>query len=248
MNKERILAILAEAGFQEKEAHLYLAGIELGGATIQQLAKYAGIKRPTAYDVMESLEKKGLFSLSERGKKKYFLAEDPENILRILKSREHAFLTALPELKMLLGAGSKKPRVRFFEGVEGLKTIYWDTLESKKTLLVYGSIDSMWSVIPQEFKKEYVGERIKRNLHARCIVPATPATQEYTRRDKEELRQMILIPPDQFQFSNEINIYNNKVAIFSFSEKIGVIIESEKIAETQRSIFELAWLGAIKGV
>ncbi|QQG42733.1 MAG: hypothetical protein HYW15_00715 [Candidatus Giovannonibacteria bacterium] len=248
MSKERILAVLLDSGFQEKEAHLYLAGIELGEATIQQLAKHADIKRPTAYDIMENLEKKGLFSFSERGKKKYFLAEDPENILRILKSRERAFLTALPELKMLLGAGSKKPRVRFFEGVGGLKAMYWDTLESKKTLLVYGAIDSMWSAIPQEFKKEYVRERVKRNLSARCIVPATPEAQEYTKRDKEELRHMILIPSDRFPFSNEINIYNNKVAIFSFPERIGVIIESEKIAETQRSIFELAWLGAIKGV
>ena len=248
MDKARILEILSDSGFHEKEAHLYLAGIELGEATIQQLAKYAGIKRPTAYDIMESLEKKGLFSLTARGKKKYFLAEDPENILRILKSREQAFLKAMPELKMLLGAGSKKPRVRFFEGVEGLKAVYWDTLESKKPLLVYGSIDDMWGAMPKEFIKEYVGERVKRNLYARCIVPGTPATQEYARKDKEELRQMILIPPDKFVFSNEINIYNDKVAIFSFPERIGVIIESKKIAETQRSIFELAWLGAINSV
>ena len=61
------------------------------------------------------------------------------------------------------------------------------------------------------------------------------------------MRHLILISKERLVFSNGINIYNNKVAIFSFPERIGVIIESEKIAETQRSIFELAWLGAIKG-
>ena len=247
-NPSKLLPILLEAGFTDKEANLYLAGIELGEATIQQLAKHAGIKRPTAYDIMEDLEKKGLFSQTVRGKKKYFLAEDPENILRILKSREQSFLKAMPELKMLLGAGSKKPRVRFYEGVEGLKAMYWDTLLSKKAILVYGSIDDMWGAMPREFIKEYVRERARKNINIRGLVPSTPDAQEYVKRDKEELRHLILIPKDKFVFSNEINIYNDKLAIFSFPERIGVIIESKKIAETQRSIFELAWLGAIHGV
>lgn len=248
MEKARLLDILLNSGFQEKEARLYIAGIELGEDTIQQIAKYAGIKRPTAYDILENLEKRGLFSLSVKGKKKYYLAEDPENILRILKSREQEFSRAMPDLKMLLTAGDKKPRVRFFEGVEGLKAVYWDSLTSKKTLLVYGSIDDMYEAMSKEFVKEYVEERVKRGLDVRGLIPATVAGQEYIKRDKEELRHLILVPKDRFYFSNEITIYNDKISILSFPERIGVIIESKKIAETQRSIFELAWLGAIHGV
>lgn len=248
MYNPNILSLLKETGLAEKEAKLYGAGIELGEATIQQLARHAEIKRPTAYDIIASLEEKGLFSKSVRGKRRYFVAEDPENVLGLLKTREQAFLKALPELKILLRAGSKKPLVKFYEGVEGLKAMYWDTLESRGTILVYGSIDDMWEAMSREFVKEYVGERVKRKLNVRGLVPNTPDAQEYVKRDKEELRNLILIPKEQFVFSNEINIYNDKVAIFSFPERIGVIIESKKIAETQRSIFELAWLGAIKGV
>lgn len=42
----------------------------------------------------------------------------------------------------------------------------------------------------------------------------------------------------------EINIFANKLAIISFKEQMGVIIESADVAKTQRAIFELAWLGA----
>src|SRR3989338_6957290 len=239
-------SLLTSSGLSEKEAQVYLAGIELGEASIQRLAEQADLKRPTVYDIVASLEKKGVFSMVTKKKKRYFLAEDPENVLALLKARQHAFLEALPELKLLFQTGGKKPRVRFYEGVEGLKAMYWDTLESKGVVLAYGAITEMWEAVSQEFINDYVRERVKRKIFMRGIVPATHDSQEYARRDKQEMRHLLLVSAAKFVFQNEINIYNDKVAIFSFPEKIGVIIESQKIAETQRAIFELAWLGALQ--
>lgn len=241
-----LLSLLIEAGLQEKEALLYLAGVELGEATILQLAEQAELKRPTAYGIIEELEKKGLFSVIPRGKKRLFLAENPEHVLAMLKAREKSFIQALPELAMLYQTGGSKPRVKFYEGVEGLKAMYIDTLESKETILVYNNVAEMWGAIPKDFKKEYVKERVKRHIRDKCICSATPETMEYSKKDKEELREMIFVPKENFSFQNEIDIYNDKVAIFSFPEKIGVIIESKKIAETQKMIFQLAWLGALQ--
>lgn len=238
-----LLPHLLDAGLSEKEAQLYMAGIELGEATIQELADQAGLKRPTAYVIMEGLKTKGLFSIGLRGKKRYYLAQDPETVLAQIKTRERAFVRALPELQMLFNTGDKKPRVRFYDGIEGLKGMYWEALESKETILVYGSIDDMWS-LSKDFIKEYVKARVKKNIRIKGIVPATKDAQEYTKLGQKELRELVLVPADQFRFTNEINIYNNKVAIYSFKDRVGVIIESREIADTQRSIFNLAWLGA----
>lgn len=246
MLNTKILSLLIEAGLTEKEASLYLAGIELGETSIQKLAEQAEIKRPTAYEIIQNLQKRGLFSLILRGKKRLFLAENPGNVFAILKAKQESFLKALPELSLFYSTGGKKPRIKFYEGVEGLKAMYWDTLESKQKILVYGSIDDMWGIIPKEFISEYIKARIKKGLWVKGIIPNTFAGQEYVKKDKQEYRELILIPRDKFIFSNEINIYNDKLAIFSFPEKIGVIIESRKIAETQKSIFELAWLGALQ--
>ncbi len=56
------------------------------------------------------------------------------------------------------------------------------------------------------------------------------------------------MPAKDFDFTNEINIYDHKVAICSFDsglrgdrDMFGVIIESKEVAETQRQIFEMAW-------
>ena len=62
-------------------------------------------------------------------------------------------------------------------------------------------------------------------------------------RDKENYRELRLVPEKEFTFTNEINIYDGKVAIISYKDKplIGMIIESLEIANTQRDIFKMAW-------
>jgi hypothetical protein len=41
--------------------------------------------------------------------------------------------------------------------------------------------------------------------------------------------------------SDLINIYDDKVAIVSHQDQVGVIIENKNIADTQRSIFNFAF-------
>lgn len=222
---------------------MYTAGLELGESSIQDLAKEANIKRPTAYRIMEDLQTKGLFSKVAKGKKGYYEAQDPETIFGLYKIRQDAFARLLPDLRLLHNKGEKRPKVKFYNGIEGLKSMYWESLESKGSIVGYGSIDDMW-VLSADFITDYVKERIKRKIPIRGIVPATAQSREYIKLNPKEMRELCLVPKDRFPFTNEINIYNNKVAIFSFREKVGVIIESEDIAHTQKAIFELAWQGA----
>lgn len=243
MFDNQLLAQLIDIGLNEKEAALYAAGLELGEASVQELAKEANIKRPSAYRIIEELQGKGLFSVVSKGKKKYFSAEDPEAIFGLYKIRQDAFARLLPDLRLLHNKGEKRPKVKFYNGIEGLKSMYWESLESKNSIVGYGSIDDMW-VLSADFIKDYVKERIKRKIPIRGIVPATAQSQEYIKLNPKEMRELCLVPKERFPFTNEINIYNNKVAIFSFREQVGVIIESEDIAKTQKAIFELAWAGA----
>ena len=41
-----------------------------------------------------------------------------------------------------------------------------------------------------------------------------------------------------------IFIYDNKVMIASWREKLGIIIESHEIADALKKVYELAWIGA----
>ena len=55
------------------------------------------------------------------------------------------------------------------------------------------------------------------------------------------------MPFDQYPFSSDIAICDNKVLIASLrGELVGVIIKNKQIAESLRLLFGLAWDGAEK--
>lgn len=76
------------------------------------------------------------------------------------------------------------------------------------------------------------------------IHPDTPAARQAQKRDKQELRKSILVPKEKFNIQPEIQVYNNKVNITSWKEKLGIIIESEEIAQAMKMIFDLSYEGA----
>ena len=90
----------------------------------------------------------------------------------------------------------------------------------------------------------YLARRIAGGITQRALAEDSPEAREHLCNDTKELRQTILLPKDKFPFSNEINIFGNKLFIASYRDLLAVIIESEEIVRTQRTIFELAWLGA----
>jgi len=50
--------ILRNLGLNEKEAKIYLACLELGSATVQEVAQKSSIKRTNIYNLLGSLKKK----------------------------------------------------------------------------------------------------------------------------------------------------------------------------------------------
>ena len=101
----------------------------------------------------------------------------------------------------------------------------------------------MHRALPDYFP-DYYKRRAKKGIAIKAIVPATEMAVERAKKNKEALRTMVLVPKDKFYFSPEINIYDNKVMIASWREKLGIVIESEEIADAMKKIYELAWLGA----
>jgi HTH-type transcriptional regulator, sugar sensing transcriptional regulator len=80
MDDIAIMDIIKKAGFSEYEAKCYLALLERDSMSVNDIAKLAGIPRPSTYDVLEQLMAKGLVTAIP-GKTKRYAAADPQ-ILR----------------------------------------------------------------------------------------------------------------------------------------------------------------------
>jgi HTH-type transcriptional regulator, sugar sensing transcriptional regulator len=245
----KLKSALMEIGLSDKESGVYLALLELGRGTVSQISRKANINRTTGYDILDTLAQKGLVSISGKEPKQEYTAESPENLSTFIAheiQKKHEALrkteSLIPELKSLHNV-TDRPRVRFYEGEEGLTQVYEDTLTSHEPIRAYATVDDMHKGLPNYFPK-YYKRRASAGIEIRAIIPATETGYDRASRDKEEARESALVPVDKFYFSPEINIYDNKVMIASWREKLGIIIESAEIADAMKKIYELSWAEA----
>lgn len=246
---QQLSITLQQFGLSEKETDVYIALLELGKGTVTEISRKAGINRTTGYDILNSLTNKGLANVSGKEPKQEYAAESPAAITVYLKKRaaeiaDHIKKSeeVIPELATLHRL-KNRPKIRFYEGVEGLTQIYEDTLTSSEPIRAYATVDDMHTALPNYFP-EYYKRRTKKGIAIRAIIPNTSVGLERAQSNASEKRETAFIPADKYYFSPEINIYDNKVMIASWREKLGITIESEEIADAMKKIYELAWAEA----
>jgi len=249
-----MLTELKNLGLSEKEAKVYLAALELGSSTVQKIGRKAGVNRATTYVMIESLIKRGLVSSFEQGKKRFFVATHPSQLLRLIKQKEFDIQELkenlekdlLPQLLSIHNISGDKPRVRFFEGKAGLQAMRDDFLRTtdKQIEAVY-PLEDYKTIFSEKENKEYREARKKKNIFVKALY-ASSKNIELPYKGEHSLS--ISIPFKQFPLSADITLYNNKVAIASFKKTTpcGIIIENKEIANTLRMIFNLAWENALK--
>ncbi len=247
-----MLENLKKLGLSDKEAQVYMSAMEIGSASaVSIIAKKAKVNRTTTYDILNSLEQKGLVVSQMRKENRYYQALPPEKIVAYLKEQSRKFSNLaenanhiLPELNAHYRA-SGRPKVYFYEGDEGLIRVYEETLTSTEEILAYASDQANQVALPDYFPK-YYKRRAEKNIPIRAIFPDTPKDRERHALDSKELRRSRIVPKEKLDFSPEINFFDDKIMIADWKEKLGIIIESKEIAKVFKQTFELAWEAAGK--
>lgn len=237
-----LLKELEQFGLDNKKAKVYLAVLELGEAKAFSIAKKAGLERPTTYDILEKLIKERWINFYEKRGVRYYLAENPETVQRQLASKEQAFAGLLPQLKSLHNTLEFKPRIRFYEGVDGVKTVFDDTLtvKNKKLCGILSMVD-LFKMPGREFMKNYVENRIKSGIGLRVIRSRPKEAAEDWPTDTAAKRELRYAPADMI-FSMTMYIYDDKVGLISSQkENFGMLIESEELRDNMQNLFEALW-------
>lgn len=234
-------------GFNEKESLVYMTLLELGSAPMSRIVKKSGLKRTTLYDVLETLKKRGFISITKTYGRTVYLPEDPRIIGEKLDEQQIIFKKTLPELLSIANTFQKKPKIRHYEGQDGLKEIYKDCLEHENQEVLAWTPEEL-ELFDQSFLQNiFTPKRIKNRMWMRVIAPDHPYMREYQMRDTAELRKTLIEEGKKFDLDVEIMLYgNSSVGIVSFTDQMGMVIESKAIFQTLKSIFELQWNSADK--
>lgn len=246
MEDEKILKSLEEIGIEEKPARVYLATLELGGDVASAIAHKASVERVNTYYILEQLVKEGLVYTGEKDKKRVYVAHSPKKLITAQEAKLKQLANFIPELLSIEGSNKIKPKIKFYEGVDGIKQIWEETLNLPRgtETLAYSSPDLIHQTLGDEWVEDYLKRRAEKGITQRAIIKYSDSAVEHQKNDKNEARKTILVPEKNFPFQNQVGVYGDMLVIISYKDLIGVIIESRYVVDTQRAIFELAWIGA----
>jgi len=230
---------LKNFGLNEKQAKVYLACLELGSASVAEVAEKSQVKRTSIYNFLEELINKGFVSELRQNDEILLIAEEPQILIKKAQQQLLDTQQIFPELLAMFNRPGNKPKVHFYQGVAGLKKIYEDTLNQTQPIYAFTDYEKMMPVMEQ-YLLNYPEERSKRNIFFRSIAKEGEWANKMSKKNKEHKRELKLI--SGYPFETEINIYGNKVALLSFQKPYaGVIIEDLAIAQTLKSIWQLLW-------
>ena len=144
-------------------------------------------------------------------------------------------------MRSLYNLALGKPNVQFFEGIEEVKRAIFRSLSAHTEILAYSGIDNLVLHL-KKYALWYAGERRRKEIHERSIIPDTPVALEYMKDYSRDVTEILFVPHKEVNFDMEINVYDNIVFYSTFREPfIAVMIEDKEIANAQRAIFELNW-------
>lgn len=178
---------LRKLGLKEKEVSVYLSALELGYTSVQNIARQAQLSRPTVYQIIKELIKKGLMREIKRqgvikGERTYFAAESPDNLLGLLRvqkreveEKEREFIRIISSLRAKYNLTGQS-EIRTFENGE-IKTLLEDLAQSQTAEIYFVGPNAAafkpWRAKLPEIKKR-LGElklkEIKRDIKGALII------------------------------------------------------------------------------
>ncbi len=243
MNNEAILEALESMDLSKKEAEVYLALLKLGQSGASRVATTTGINRVTVYNLLDSLKHKGFISSVIKKNTTNFLAKEPKKILDLIKQKEQKISSILPELEAMSCLMGKKSSVVLYEGKRVLELMD-EVFSSQEGVLSFGNMN-----MPEEdyefATRDLRKRRLQRGVKIRGISNKPPSEVTKTKEWKKltEMR----ISKEMEKLTTWVYVFGTKVAIITYhNELMGILIDNEEYANTQRFVFEMMWKQAKK--
>ena len=231
---------LQQFGLNNKEIKLYLASLSLGTASITQLSKKAGLKRPTTYLIIDELLKKNLLISVPKGKKTYYKAENPEELIEKLEEKKKNMEKILPELKSIYTKSSKQPKVRFYEGKDQITKMYEEMFRTKELWGMY-NVSRFTTLYNLEENEHFFRILARQGGIIYDMAEDTKQAREFTQAKYRFGCSEIKFLPKDMKISTDILISEDKVCMVSFKNLIGVVIEDPSIVSMQKTFLQFVW-------
>jgi len=236
---------LLELDLSPAERTAYETLLTFGPMAPPSLAKSAGLTRVNGYAALRGLTQKGLAQETDVNKKRVYSPEPPTKLQELAHQKTEAVRADMQSVEAIIPALmnqytliSDKPGISHYEGLEGIRQIYEDSLRPphhQESLVLRSVYDSKEI---ESYILKYIKRRAKLGVKNRMLTPYFDTSLD----DNALLRERRFLPKDKFSLPTEISIYGDKVSLVSLrKDLIGTVIQSKDVAQTFRILFELLW-------
>lgn len=240
---------LVRAGLDPKEAKFYLAVLDMQRPTVAEAAERSGVSRTNAYDIAKRMVHRGLLSITEVGptgkpagrSRGVLTANDPGQLLDDWAEHKEILDSLVPKLRAMRAKGGSQPRVRYLEGVAGMRSALFETLEWPSPIRGILSMRDLLLVPGQSAMQEYIAGRRARQLALRVVRSPEMDYERGWPTSAADYRESRYAPSD-YVFTMTTIIGEHTVAVMSSrSENFAMMIESPEYAQMQTNLFEVLW-------
>lgn len=242
--------ILASVGLPPSSQKVYRELLTHGATTARYLSEKLAITRPSTYDHLKLLMKKGLVVEKKQDNLAYFAAADVRHVGVILEdeiekltSQKALFTAMLPHL--LKESKSVAPKIKFFEGKKGLAYLLHDILwYPKETVLTLWPYNEMLAILGEDVLVRFNEKRLRSRIHIKALWPDASKikhSKDYIWDGKDDLTERKYTKKN-IVFSMGYSIYGDKVSFISSEREVfGFIVQSKEFADLMRIQFSSLW-------
>ena len=253
---QKIKEILTGIGLRDKEVQVFLSLLKRGSGTVGQIALDSGVTRTHIYEILEQLEKQGLVTqVKTAGVRRYeaighaALLANLARRQRHLQQLEKSLVAAASDFDALQVGVRQKTAVRFFDGPEGIHSMYAEIKSDLKKqkepseLLTIFSPGLVERALPGWLAaEEYID--VPTVMRKRGILSDSEITREYLEKMKLSVSTHAykVWPKERGEFPVDTLCWRNKLAFIDLvGYPSGIIIENPAMVQVFTMWFSFMW-------
>lgn len=246
---------LEELGLSRAEALIYLSVLDLGQATISEIAGNAGIERTRVYYHIDTLKRLNLLSEVERGKRTLYLPADPKVLKQMLEHKKIMLDSLFPKIDRQYSLATSRSITEYYNGAENVQRFYARHYEliaemepPNNTLYILGtSFQKVTSASPAFMDFQVPKEQL--NVISKCILPLSSKSKNPSDNlnDPYIIKRFNLPPAeikyiaDKYAYPGAVMIINDVICLIDYKNFNYSIIENANVAKTWMMFFSFIW-------
>lgn len=238
---------LSAAGLTQTEAKCYTALLEKKEWQPAKLAEHVRESRTNCYKILDKLVEYKLAERFDKGKKLHYRAANPAYLLErareLRTAREASEKELETETQRLIHAFYKtneQPGVQYFQGESEIPQIFEAIARSKEEVVYINTkagIDFYGFDTMSNLRMLAPKNDVKRRA---LTADVSAAPKDYREKDPLVLLKRTWFKQDDYTTPVEWGAFEDKLYLISYGkEALGLIIESQQIADSFKELFKL---------